>query len=426
MESISSERNPYEENTMRRPDHREDAKNLSLISVSGVIAFIVTAGLVYAHATMDQPTFPIPDRIVAPLADMGPVSGSPRLFGTLVTRRGQSHTGFIRWDRNEGSWSDLLDADKLARRGSTTQSGIRFGHIHRIEVINGQKALFTLKSGNQVEMGARATDLGTGLRALLVNEPGGASHEFQWRDMESVEFQPAPEALTPSEARVFGTLTTRSGMEFTGYVSWDVDEIYTTDVLDGEQGRIDREIPFGSIASIQTRGSRGALVTLVDGQVMDLSGSNDVNSSNGGISVSDATLGQVLVQWEELDAVRFHQADAEPGYGFFDGGHPLRGTVVTESGAELSGEIAWDNDEAYSWEMLNGEAGDVEFQIEFGQIARIQKTRRGSLVELKDGRVFELSGSNDVDVGNRGITIRTADGVHEVGWRDFRELLFEG
>ena len=158
---------------------------------------------------------------------------------------------------------------------------------------------------------------------------------------------------------------------------------------------------------------------------MVLKGSNDVDSSNGGISVSDATLGQVLVQWNDLDAVRFQQADAEPGYGFFDGGHLIRGTVVTESGAEYSGEIAWDNDEAFSWEMLNGEAGDVEFQIEFGHIARIEKTRRGSLVELMDGRVFELDGSNDVDNGNRGITVRTSDGAHEIGWRDFRELIIE-
>ena len=55
---------------MRRPDRKEDAKNLSLISVSGVIAFIVTAALVYAHNNQDRAPFPIPipARVAIPMA----------------------------------------------------------------------------------------------------------------------------------------------------------------------------------------------------------------------------------------------------------------------------------------------------------------------------------------------------------------------
>jgi len=412
---------------MRRPDRKEDAKNISLISVSGVIAVIVTAALIYAHSNMDRAPFPIPARVVTPLAELGPVSGSPRLYGTVVTRRGAPITGLIRWDRNEGSWADVLDGHKMRDRGSVTQAGIRFGHVHRIERLNGSEALFTLKSGEQLRMGARATDLGDGLRALLVDVPGKGTQELQWRDLERVEFEPAPESLEPSEARIYGTLTTRSGLEFSGYIAWDVDEIYTTDVLDGESEGVDREIPFGSIATIERAGSGGARVTLLDGSAMVLRGTNDVNSSIGGISVSDPTLGEVKLDWDEFDRVRFHPADVEPGWGFFDGGHPTMGTVLTEAGQEYSGEVAWDNDEAASWEMLNGEMDGVEFQIEFGNIARIRKTGRGALVELRDGRTFELDGSNDVDDGNRGITIRTGGESHVIEWDEFSELrLAEG
>ena len=174
-------------------------------------------------------------------------------------------------------------------------------------------------------------------------------------------------------------------------------------------------------------GSGGARVTLLDGSAMVLRGTNDVNSSISGISVSDPTLGEVKLEWDEFDRVRFHPADAEPGWGFFDGGHPTRGTVLTEAGQEYSGEIAWDNDETASWEMLNGEMDGVEFQIEFGNIARIRKTGRGALVELRDGRTFELDGSNDVDDGNRGITVRTGGEAHEIEWEEFSELrLAEG
>jgi hypothetical protein len=414
---------------MRRPDRKEDAKNLSLISVSGVIAFIVTAALIYAHNNMDRAPFPIPTpaTVPIPLAELGPVSGSPRLYGTAVTRRGAKLTGLIRWDRNEGSWADVLDAVKMRDRGSVTQAGIRFGHVHRIEPLNGSEALFTLKSGEHLRMGARATDLGDGLRAFLIDVPGRGTQELQWRDLELVEFEPAPEGVEPSEARVYGTLTTRSGLDFSGYIAWDVDEIYTTDVLDGEAEGVDRAIPFGSIGAIERAGSGGARVTLLDGSTVVLRGTNDVNSSISGISVSDPTLGEVKLGWDEFDRVRFHSADAEPGWGFFDGGHPIVGTVVTEAGQEYSGEIAWDNDETASWEMLNGEMDGVELQVEFGNIARIRKTGRGALVELKDGRSFELDGSNDVDDGNRGITVRNGAESHEVEWDEFSELrLAEG
>ena len=84
----------------------------------------------------------------------------------------------------------------------------------------------------------------------------------------------------------------------------------------------------------------------------------------------------------------------------------------------------WDADEAYTWEMLNGEIRGIEFHVEFGQIERVEKGRNGSIVTLKDGRSFELSGSNDVDRGNRGLTIRTDGRDFEVDWTDFAEVTF--
>jgi hypothetical protein len=349
-----------------------------------------------------------------------PLSGTNRLYGRVVTDRGQEYTGFIRWDRNEGSWADLLDANKGA-----TQSGIRFGHVSRIDDMGRSGARFTLKSGEVVELGSRSSDLGPGLRALLVDQADGSRAELGWDDLQLVEFQPTPRNATPAEGRLYGTLVTDSGLEFTGYVTWDVDEIYSSDVLDGEEGRLDRKVPFGAIQSIQRNGSGSARVVLHDGTAMVLSGTNDVNSSNSGISVSDPALGQVLVGWDEFVGVRFHGTAAEETYDSFDGGGAIRGTVVTARGEKLSGRIVWDDDEAYSWEMLNGSADGLQFQVEFGNIAEIQKTRRGALVTLHDGRAFELTGSNDVNSGNRGIHVEVGNRTYRVGWSDFVSLALE-
>ena len=182
------------------------------------------------------------------------------------------------------------------------------------------------------------------------------------------------------------------------------------------------DIPFGAIESISRAGSRSAAVKLHTGEELVMSGSNDVDRRNRGISVSDPGLGQVKVSWSDFDNVVFHGTPDETSLDAFNGGGEIMGTVVTESGDELSGAIEWDMDENRTWEMLNGSGRDGEFQIEFSQIAEIEKSSPGVRVTLKDGRAFDLYGSNDVNRENRGIAIESAGQHYQIDWRQFRSL----
>jgi len=307
---------------------------------------------------------------------------------------------------------------------SATQSGIRFGHVKSIAALDSRTALFTLKSGREVVFSANATDLGSNLRALIIEQLDGNVIELEWGDLDVVEFEAAPEDASPPSSRNYGTMTTHSGMEFTGYITWDVDEIYSSDVLNGDDGRDDRAIPFGSIERIDRDSSRGAMVTLDTGEEVLLTGTTDVDESNNGISVSDPGLGQVKVSWYEFASVRFHEAEAHAGYGQFDGGQAIFGTVTTRDGKDYTGEVVWDCDEAYTWEMLNGEQDGVTFHVEFSKIASLRPISSwGTEVTLRDGRTFELRGSNDVDDGNRGILVRLDNGDEvEVEWDDLEVL----
>lgn len=423
------------------PGLQEDAKNLSVVTGSALLAALITIGLVAnkmvaaPQATVEVQPLVIevvdvptvvevePEPVVEVEPVRAPLTGINRLYGTVTTVYGSEFTGYIRWDKNEGSWTDLLDATKPRYRGGSATAGIRFGHVDRIDVTGRRSARFTLRNGEQMELTANATDLGTGLRALVVDEGRGNIAEFDWRDLESVDFF-APGDEAPSESRMHGTVHTRSGMSFTGYVTWDVDEIYSTDILDGDHGGERLRIPFGQVSTIERYSSWGSKVTLTNGDEYVLEGTNDVDGSINGIEVSDATLGAVKLQWDEFDYVEFHGTDDEVAAANFDGGRPLAGTVTTRYGEELTGEIIWDADEQYTWEMLNGELDEVDFHIEFSNIQRIEKTRRGSLVELFDGRSFELTNSNDVDRGNRGLIIRTDGREFEVDWDDFDEVTF--
>ncbi len=417
----------------RGPGVREDARNLTLIAVAAGVGLVATGAVLAVQAVNHfESEF---DEFVFEVADVDPViisigewtaaevDAAPLLYGDVTTVDGEVMSGFLRWDTNEGGWADLLDAYKRFPDGSLAQAGIRFGHMDRIQVVGDDAAVVLLKNGDEVAFEAHGTDLGTDLRSLVVFSADGDRFELNWSALDQVDLREAPADALPPGGRLYGTLTTRSGDAFTGYVTWDIDEVYTTDILDGDIRGQDVEIPFGAIETIERFSSSAADVRLRNGEEFRLRDSNDVDDSNRGITVADPGLGQILVSWDELDRVDFHEAELSEAPVLFQGGEALRGEVETRDGQTFAGTIVWDADESSSWEMINGDARGVEFQIEFAQIASIRSLGDGAEVELRDGRVYQLQGSNDVNAANDGILIRRDDGsAHRVPWTQFREL----
>lgn len=386
-----------------------------------------------------------------------PQSDSSRIYGVVTTDGGTRYTGYIRWDRNEASWSDVLDGTKRisdeqrreARRlgardrnrahswlhrmvaeifdgrfdeATGRQSGVRFGHILTLEP-EGNRARVVLLTGQEVELRSGG-DVGGSVREITVDGRAGTV-ELEWEDVRRVDFvSPGDDAPPPSDERLYGTLTTRDGQSFTGFVAWDVDEVYGSDVLDGEDDNVDHEIPFAEISRIRRAGSDAARVLLRSGRELRLDDSNDVDSGNRGIIISDPQLGDVRVRWSAFRDIEFHAPRGDVGVPALQGDGRIRGTVTTRDGRNLTGAIRWDNDEEYDWEFLDGDADGVEFDVEFGRIRSIEaRGQDAARVTLLDGRSFTLEGSNDVDHGNNGIFITSAAGRTEhVGWRQFRRL----
>jgi hypothetical protein len=410
----------------------EDLRNVTLIAGSAVVGLAATAALfaggsARVHEVRVAPVVEVRIDRAEPIVVEAPTvvtAGAERLYGEVVTTSGAVVEGFLRWDRNEGSWADLLDASKMD--GRSTQTGVRFGHIARIEVLGSRHAAVEMRSGDVVELAGQSTDLGTGMRRLVVESLDGTSRTLSWNDLDEVRFRSAPSDARTTEQRLHGRLTTRDGQQFVGFVTWDIDEIHRSDVLDGEIDGRDVKVPFGAIASIERLGPSGVEVTLVGGETRVLRGTDDVNSGNAGITVSDPGLGQVRVDWSDFDSVEFFPAENLPDRTFFERTGAVEGTVIGSSGDSWRGAITWDLDEAFGWEILNGHLGDAEFFVEFGQVRSIEKLDFGSRITLRDGRSFELSDSQDVDRGNRGVRIEGADGERVVRWSDFRELRIDG
>jgi hypothetical protein len=393
----------------------------------------------------------------------------------VETTDGKVGEGFIRWDRNEGSWVDLLNGSKhvslegvdfriwndaadsaevprdrvidykgmriswpdaLEGFPGWSASGVRFGHIRRLVPEGKDSARVELKSGEAVELSGGSTDLGLEVRGIVVEAPGRRETDLKWSDLASIDFGPAPEGARPPGERIHGTVTDEEGDAFTGFIGWDTDKILTTDQLAGRGAGGERKIPFGRITSIE-KTEDGALVVTTGGDSLRLTGSEDVTAGNDGIEVSDPDLGSVEMSWRRFRSARFHPPSRVPGYDAFDGGRPLRATVVTRAGRELTGRIRFDADEASTWEVLDGIGDHVTYDIDFSHISRIEPLRReeerrgrgrirGARVTLNDGRVVELEGSNDVDEGNKGVMVLTDETGSRpwilVHWADVKEL----
>ena len=383
-----------------------------------------------------------------------------RIYGKITTVDDDVFEGLIRWDKNEGSWVDVLNGNKeLSRRkhsdrknyrdrersielfgitiaktggsswnfGNVALSGMRFGHIKSLEVIGDDAARLVLKSGDEIELEGGSTDIGTGIREITIEDINEGEIELVWDDIDRVDFaQGEPSLVSNQGNRLYGSLTTRRGDTYTGFVCWDIDELFTNDILDGELKGRRRKIKFGKIKSIERYSSNGATVVLTNGDELLLRGTNDVDGSNSGIIISDLGFGQVIVKWDEFDRLDFHNEAAPLSYADFDGGRKLSGTVFTEDGDSYTGTIRWDDDEEYTWEILDGDYRDIDFDIEFGLIKEIaKKSYRSSVVTVWDGRSFRLRGSNDVDEDNKGIFITTTDGEEiEIDWEDFERVEF--
>ena len=200
-----------------------------------------------------------------------------RIYGKITTVDGDVFEGLIRWDKNEASWVDVLDGTKdiprknrkksksyksRSRRdgieifgvriGSNNtyfsdgaQSGIRFGHIKSFEVTGDNEILITLKSGEELELSNGSTDIGTDIREIIIEDLQEGEIELEWDDLESVEFfEDKSNEKSALGERLYGTLTTRRGDEYTGVIGWDFDEALSHDILNGEHKNRSKKIKF--------------------------------------------------------------------------------------------------------------------------------------------------------------------------------------
>ena len=425
---------------------------------------------------------------------------SDRIWGRVFTSDGNEHEGFLEFGRGQSaaSWADVLTGsrevsddnynvwllavhdgrpavrtvevsghrvsweERYRDFATTTSTGIRFGHLAALAQDDAGRMQIVRRSpaaGGSLDVpgsrqggvslspgGVRTTSTTGGLGArITVDAPGREPVVVSGRDVTRVEFGAAPPGADPGAARVHGSVEDRFGRTFTGFVTWSGNPVLQSDLFPGRDDDGDlRRYALDELRVVESRFG-GARVTLASGREHDIRRpldsryrQSDVRWYRRTIRIADPGLGVVEVDWDDFRALRLHPASGGADYGDYEGGGPLFGVVTSRSGDEFEGWIRWDADEEWTWDFLDGISDNVEFDVEFGGIRRIEGTEDGfARVTLLDGRSYELSGSNDVDGDNRGIFVfphagpAEREGVgqegtdwHYVAWEDFREARF--
>jgi hypothetical protein len=392
------------------------------------------------------------------------------IYGHVTTDSGREYTGFLRWGTEEAFWDDLFHSskddlpfqdevdhgdrewrhrdrdrntirifDKTISLGDVyTISGsgsrvfiARFGDIERIEVTGGEDATVHMKSGSSFDVSDYSNDVGGTVR---VDDTALGEIDLRWSRIESIEFMPAPASADPAVFRLGGVVETDAGT-FEGFIQWDKEECLSTDLLDGDAEDGKMSIPMGQIRSIERRGRSSSVVELKDGRSFRLRDSNDVDADNRGIMVEDARYGRVTVGWSEFERLTF----SDPGssgraYSDFPKGQRLQGTVVSTGGSEYRGPIVFDLDESENWEMLNGSAEGIAYDIPFHMVAVIRPSSRDRAeVVLRSGEELRLEDTQDVSENNDGVLIYKGDQGSEKGsekptyleWDEVEEIRFD-
>lgn len=381
---------------------------------------------------------------------------SSLIYGTIFTNDDDAYTGFIRWGKEEMYWHDIFNSVKTNKLRTSISDQKKkstwddmdwslssiwkntyqesphtfaclFGDIASMSIRRGEKVLLEFKNGALMEVDGGSNDVGA---KLVMHDFELGKISFDWDDLERIEFSQAPENLDPPYGTpLYGTVMTDRRKSFTGHIKWDLDERNGKDILDGESKLGDQKIPFEKIKIIEKRfGGDAVDLTFESGRIMKLDGSNDCDSGNRGIGVFVRGLGSIEIEWDDFTKVIF-QKEIEP-LPFVDFQEPrsILADVLTFDGDIYSGYIAYDKDEIWDLEFIDGDDDDIEYQVPVRNIKKIiPKNHSFSKIVLRNGEDLLLGDRQDVDNDNDGILLfknKNADPIY-IPWEDVDEIIFK-
>ncbi|MGC4054719.1 MAG: hypothetical protein QM757_38215 [Paludibaculum sp.] len=361
------------------------------------------------------------------------------IYGRILTVDGVTFEGRLRWGGNqEAFWGDYFNGVKSVnpwagyvppeqlpkesrpivifgleiahREGPLDLSRnfmARFGDIARLDASTAEVKV-TLKSGSRFVLNRySSSDFDDGVQVWDSRQGVKLLDTLRIR---TIEFLPGPPA-GGSVDRLYGTVRTKQGEEFRGFLQWDREQCLGSDLLTGEADGAEGSIRFDAVRSIARRSGNDAVVTLLDGREVVLTGERGFQKDRRGVYIDDPRYGRVLVSWTAFVRVEFAAGGDGPAYGDFPPGGPLQGSVTTRDGRRLSGRLVYDLDESEFTDTLDAPSQGVTYTIPFGLIASIVRSDAGEkaaecgTVTLWSGEALHPACAGDLGRENAGALI---------------------
>ena len=438
--------------------------------VCGLVLVVLALVLAGNHPALEQHVAAAGSRGSTSSTALAEEGNHGFIYGRVTTADGAAYLGRLRFGGDqEAFWGDYFNGSKADNRWAAhTPAGrlaekrrpmrifgfeiplgrpqvdfarpfmARFGDIARIEASGHRVVRVTLKSGTVFDLNRHgASDFDDGVRVWdgrggfvdLASWAGGIPPPSRVR-IHAIELLPGPR-LGAVPGRLHGRVHTRGG-DFSGFVQWDRQDCVDSDVLEGRTGNRALSLPFDTIRSIARHSPDGAMVTLLDGRTISLSGTREVGRGNRGIYVDDPRYGRVLVSWDAFERIDFSAAGTGPTYTDFPRGRPLTGSVKTRDGRRLTGTLVYDLDESETTETLDAPSQGLDYTIPFGLIASIMPRGEDAhdahraRVTLHTGEELPLDRSGDLGEGNGGMLIFAGgrDRPEYVAWAEIQRIDF--
>jgi hypothetical protein len=245
-----------------------------------------------------------------------PGTASDRLHGT-VRARGGDITGFIQWNRVNGSGSDELNG-----HNANGELSLRFNTVRSIARKSSDSSLVTLLDGKEIVL-TDSSDVGPDSLRIYVDDRRYGRVLISWDAFERVDFDPDGSGPAygefPAGRPITGEVTACGGRRRAGSLVYDLDESETTETLDSASQGVDYTVPFGLIASIvlpapeehAEPGAERAKVTLHHGEVLQFDLAGDLGKGNAGmLTFVDGRKQPEYVRWSEIEQIHFDRPSA--------------------------------------------------------------------------------------------------------------------
>lgn len=225
------------------------------------------------------------------------------VYGTVSTNLGDL-TGFIQWDKRKF----LTDQKLQGRIGDNSEnSEYQFELIQSIsKKDNG--AVIKLKSNERLFL-HRNGDVNSSNRGIVVMHPIWGRAIVEWEAFRSVKFLPVPDNLGyeryAKPKRIYATVSTLDGNIYKGNCTFDLDEDWNMELLEGSSGNVHFQIPLNQISKVVPVNTGQSKVVLKSGKVLTLGNHNDVTEKNWGLIVWLIDSKYKYIPWNKVKEVQF-------------------------------------------------------------------------------------------------------------------------